>query len=377
MEKQHFLSLSRSEYRNLLKQWGQPSFRGDQIADWIYKKGIHDPELMSNLAKSLRDQLFLELDWSLPEVVSRLHAEDGSTKLLLRNQQGRSIETVILRYENRTSLCVSSQVGCKLACDFCQTGKLGFVAHLKKHEILAQLFLANRHLLEEDKKVSHVVFMGMGEPLDNYDHAVGAANVMISEDEFNLAARHVTISSSGLAPKIIQLAQDSKASLALSLHAARDDLRTRLMPINRKYSLKVLKEALITYQQQSSRKITIEYIMIRDTNCGLVEAKELLKFLQGLKVKVNLIPFNAHPGLPYQRPTDRDIRSFQKYLSDRSIPAPVRYSKGLDVSAACGQLAAKFQQDLHQLPQRQSLITASSQVPNIGIAKKSLPMQDG
>lgn len=356
MEKPHFLSMSASGYEDLLRSWGQPAFRGRQVAEWVYRKNIRNPEQMQNLPKPLREKLFNELDWSLPEVVSKLSSEDGSTKLLLRNQQGRSIETVILRYGKRTSLCVSSQVGCKLACDFCQTGKLGFVAHLHHWEILSQLYLANLFLQDEDDRVSHVVFMGMGEPLDNYDHAVTAANRMISESEFGLSAKHVTISTSGLAPKIESLALDSKAALALSLHASRDDLRTEIMPINRRYNLARLKESLLQYQKLTGKKITIEYILIRDKNCSIREAKELVKFIHGLRVKVNLIPFNSHPGMPYQRPSDETIREFQAYLSARSIAAPVRYSKGLDVSAACGQLAAKAQQDVGAVPSRKNLV---------------------
>jgi 23S rRNA (adenine2503-C2)-methyltransferase len=264
---------------------------------------------------------------------------------------------VILRYENRTSLCVSSQVGCKLACDFCQTGKLGFVRHLERSEILSQLFMANQILAPEGLRVTHVVFMGMGEPLDNYDNTVGAANVMMAEDGFFLSARHVTLSTSGLAPEIERLATDSRAALAISLHASRDELRTSLMPINRRYKLERLKEALLNYQRATDKKITIEYILIKDSNCGLQEAKELVRFLHGLQAKVNLIPFNAHPGLPYQRPSDDDIRQFQKYLADRSIPAPVRYSKGLDVSGACGQLAAKHAEEINAKPERKRLVS--------------------
>lgn len=358
MTKPHFLSLSREDYSSLLQEWGQPKFRAKQVADWIYEKQVRSPDEMLNLPKNLRQELFLRIDWSLPEIKSSESSSDGSTKLLLVNSKGYSIESVVLRYENRTSLCVSSQVGCKLACDFCQTGKLGFVSHLTKAEILSQLYLANILLKDEGKKVSHVVFMGMGEPFDNYANAVGAANTMIAEDYFNLAARHVTLSTSGLAPRIRELAQDSKAALALSLHAARDDLRTSIMPINRKYKLEALKEALVYYQSQTNRKITIEYILISQVNCSLREAKDLVRFLQGLKAKVNLIPFNAHPGMPYQRPSEDEIRRFQKHLSDRSIPAPVRFSKGLDVSAACGQLAAKHREDLHQSPQRQRLVAS-------------------
>lgn len=357
MQKPHFLSHSKTEYRELFKGFGLPTFRADQLAHWIYKAGIHDPEQMSNLNKDLRQDLFLKIDWSLPEIVSRLTSADGSTKLLLKSQKGHLIESVILRYEGRTSLCVSSQVGCKLACDFCQTGKLGFVRHLDRSEILAQLYLANQILQPEGLRVTHVVFMGMGEPLDNYENAVAAANVMMDEDGFFLSARHVTLSTSGLAPQIEKLATDTRASLALSLHAARDDLRTELMPINRRYDLERLKAALLSYQKATGRKITIEYILIKDKNCGIREAKDLVRFLHGLKTKVNLIPFNAHPGLPYQRPGDEEIRAFQKHLADRSIPAPVRYSKGLEVSAACGQLAAKHTETLHLKPERRSLLS--------------------
>lgn len=356
MQKPHFLAANRSEYRELFKTWGMPSYRADQVSQWIYKAAVHDPEQMSNLSKDLRQELFLKIDWSLPEILSQLNAEDGSTKLLLRSQRGHVIETVILRYEGRTSLCVSSQVGCKLACDFCQTGKLGFVRHLDRSEILAQVFIANQILQPEGLRVTHVVFMGMGEPMDNYQNAVSASQVMMEEDGFFLSARHVTLSTSGLAPEIERLAFDSRAALALSLHAARDDLRTELMPINRRYSLERLKTALLFYQKQTGKKITIEYILIKDKNCGLREAKELVKFLHGLRTKVNLIPFNSHPGMPYQRPSDEEIRTFQKYLADRSIPAPVRYSKGLEVSAACGQLAAKHIDDLHAKPLRRRLV---------------------
>lgn len=360
MEKPHLLSLSLEELEQHIAALKLPKFRAKQIKDWIYEHGVINPDEMTNLPQAFREELKKSFRCDLPKVVSQLTSKDGSTKLLLKDQKGRSIETVILRYENRTSLCVSSQVGCKLACSFCQTGKLGFVSHLPKEDILAQMILANQILKQDsdsERKVSHVVFMGMGEPLDNYDNAVGAANTMISPDYFGLSARHVTISTSGLAKRIEQLATDSRAALAISLHAATDELRTELMPINRKYPLASLKQALLYYQKVTGKKITIEYILIRDTNCSIKEAKALVKFLHGMRCKVNLIPFNAHPGLPYQRPSDDEIRSFQKYLADRSLPAPVRYSKGLEVSAACGQLAAKERSNLFAQPDRKSLVT--------------------
>ena len=180
--------------------------------------------------------------------------------------------------------------------------------------------------------------------------------MLVSPDGFGLSARHVTVSTSGIVPKIRELAKDARCALAVSLHAARDDLRQELMPINRKWPLDELKSALLDYQRETGDKITFEYILIREKNCGLREAKDLMKFLHGFKAKVNLIPFNAHPGMPHDRPTDDEIRAFQVYLSERSIAAPVRYSKGLDVSGACGQLAAKTQDSLHMAPSRKSVV---------------------
>jgi 23S rRNA (adenine2503-C2)-methyltransferase len=351
-----FLTLTPDELKTKLAARGEPAFRAGQVIEWLFKRRVFDPKGMTNLPASLREMLATEYDWTLPEIQSRLESADGSTKLLLSSERGL-IEAVIMRYENRTSLCVSSQVGCKLACSFCQTGKLGFVRHLTGAEILAQFALAQTIVAPEERKISHVVFMGMGEPLDNYDNVVQAVNQLTSKDAFALNPKNVTVSTSGLAPKIKTLARDARAALAISLHAAREDLRTELMPINRKYPLAELKAALLEYQQTTGDKLTMEYILIKDKNCGIREAKELVKFLHGLRAKVNLIPFNAHPGMPYERPDDETIRAFQKYLSDRSFAAPVRYSKGLDVSAACGQLAAKVQETLMQTPMRKAVLT--------------------
>jgi 23S rRNA (adenine2503-C2)-methyltransferase len=224
------------------------------------------------------------------------------------------------------------------------------------------LVLANEILKPENRRVSNIVFMGMGEPLDNYDNSIAAANRMISPDAYGLSARHVTISTSGIAPKIVSMAKDTRASLAVSLHAATENLRTELMPINRRYGLEELYQAIKYFQDNTNRRVTIEYIMISNVNVKTEDARALVRFLQGISAKVNLIPFNAHPGLPYQRPSDDEIRSFQKFLADRSIPAPVRYSRGLDVSAACGQLAAKNIETLSSQPQRKSVLAAADSV---------------
>ena len=338
-----------------------PKFRVKQLLEWIFSHREHELDKMSNLPKSFKERLASSFDWSMPEVLSKLDGSDGATKLLLRGPKQQIFEAVILRYEGRTSLCVSSQVGCKLACSFCQTGKLGFFRNLRTEEIVGQFLLANKILEPEDRKVSHIVFMGMGEPLDNFEHVIKAVNLFTRADSYGLSARRVTVSTSGVTPKIGLLAEQARASLAVSLHAARDDLRSELMPINRRYPLAVLKEELLGFQNKTGEKITIEYILIKNKNCGIREAKELVKFLHGLRAKVNLIPFNAHPGMDYDRPEESEILAFQKYLSKRGYPAPVRYSKGLGVSAACGQLAAKHQQNLSAAPRRKSVISSPSQ----------------
>jgi len=356
--KKHFLDLTPAHWTQLMAEWGEPAFRAKQIVEWIFSRHARTPSAMSNLSASLRQRLASDLAWDFPDIHSNLRSADDATKLLLRGRNGQLIESVIMRYEGRTSLCVSSQVGCKLACSFCQTGKLGFFRHLATHEILAQYFLASEIVQQEGRRISHVVFMGMGEPLDNFEHVTQAVQMLVGKDTFGLSHRHVTISTSGIVPRIKELPSMVRAALAISLHAANDELRSELMPINRKYSLDDLKEALLAYQKATGDKITIEYILIRDKNCGIKDAKELVKFLHGLRAKVNLIPFNAHPGLPYERPDADAIRKFQSYLAERSIAAPVRYSKGLDVSGACGQLAAKVVATLGASPARRNVIAA-------------------
>ncbi|MCX6119142.1 MAG: 23S rRNA (adenine(2503)-C(2))-methyltransferase RlmN [Proteobacteria bacterium] len=351
-----FLSLSRHEWADLSISLGIPAYRGSQIADWIFKKFATSVDAMTNLNRDLKQHLSDHLDWKIPECVSELQSDDGSTKLLLKTAAGQFIESVILRYENRVTLCVSSQVGCKMACSFCQTGKLGFFRNLSTHEILAQFVFAQRILNAEGRRLSHVVFMGMGEPLDNYANVVKSVKILTSPDGYGLSNRHVTISTSGVVPKIAELANDVKCALAISLHASRNDLRDELMPINRKWPLEQLKDSLIQYQQTTGQKITLEYILIKDKTSGIREAKELVKFIHGLQAKVNLIPFNSHPGLPYDRPSADEIRAFQEYLAERSIASPVRYSKGLDVSAACGQLAAKTIHSVDAAPERKRVI---------------------
>lgn len=340
-----------------LKKGGFPRFRAQQVCEWIFTKRVVELDKMSNLPAPLKAYLREQYTWDLPEMVHTLDSEDGTTKMLLRSKDQRVFETVIMRYPKRTTICVSSEIGCKLACSFCQTGKLGFFRHLSAHEILAQFHLAQSVLRE--RSITHVVFMGMGEPFLNYDAVLSATNRLISPEGYGLSSRRVTVSTSGIPQRIVDFSRDSTARLAVSLHAARDEVRTSLMPINRKYPLAELKKALLTYQAATGQKLTIEYILIQNVNISLADAKALVQFLQGLRAKVNLIPFNAHPGLDYERAEEPEILAFQQYLSSRSIPAPVRYSRGLEVSGGCGQLAAKTEGQLADTPARKNVVAVS------------------
>lgn len=353
-----FLGHSPNDIKELMASWGEKPYRAKQICGWYFTKRFFSLEQMTDLPAALRTKLQEQFTWNMPEVVSSLDSPDGATKLLLRSDKNQMIETVILRYENRTALCVSSQVGCKLSCAFCQTGKLGFFRNLSTAEIIAQFALAESIVQKENRSITNVVFMGMGEPLDNFEAVVKAVQILMDPEGFGISHRKVTLSTSGLADKIRLLSERTRVALAISLHACRDDLRNSLMPINKRYPLADLREAIMHYQKASDTKITFEYILIKNKNMGKQEAKELVNFLQGIPCKVNLIPFNAHPGMEFERPSPEEIETFQKYLLDRGFVAPVRYSKGGEVSAACGQLAAKKSENLNKTPQRKWVIGA-------------------
>lgn len=329
-----------------------PKFCAGQIFQWIFQKQATDPGRFSNLSTTIRTLLSEEFSWDLPKVDSHLISRDTSQKFLLKTHDGLLFEMVLMPYEERVTLCISSQVGCKMGCTFCQTGKIGFKRNLTSGEILSQLLIANQHLNEE--KISNIVFMGMGEPLDNYDQVVKACRIMIDKEGFGLSQARVTISTAGLVPEIRRLAKDLPVRLAISLHTADEEKRSKMMPINRTYSLETLKLALLEYPAPKRYGITFEYVMIEGENDSIQDAKKLVKFIHGLKAKVNLIPINHFPGVEMRASDAERIKQFQTYLTDRSIPAPVRYSRGQDISGGCGQLAAKREDQLHLDPRELS-----------------------
>jgi 23S rRNA (adenine2503-C2)-methyltransferase len=345
------MKILQSAYNLSFQDWtewalsnGLPAFTASQVVQWIYQKGICDPTKFSNLSLASRLALSEGFSWELPSVHSHLVSKDASEKFLLQSSDNHLYEMVLMPYENRVTLCISSQIGCRIGCTFCQTGKLGLQRNLTSGEILSQILLANRYL--DNRKVTNVVFMGMGEPLDNYHEVLKACRLMVDPKAFGLSMHRVTVSTSGLVPYIEQLGRDLPVRLAISLHQANDEKRSAMMPINKRYPLSELKKALMSYPAPKRLGITFEYVMIEGKNDHLEDAKKLVSFLSGLKAKVNLIPINHFPGLEMKASTSDRLRRFQSYLAERSIPAPVRYSRGQDISGGCGQLAAKTQNEL-------------------------------
>lgn len=342
------LDLSVDEWKGWFFSRGLPSFCAKQVVQWIHQKGVLDPQKFTNLSKEVREKLSKEFYWKLPKIDSHLISIDTSEKFLIETYDGHLFEMVLMPYDNRVTLCISSQIGCRMGCTFCQTGKMGLKRNLTSGEILSQLHIAQKNL--ENRKITNVVFMGMGEPLDNYEEVVKACRLMVDDNGWGLSMHRVTVSTSGVVPHIQRLGKELPVRLAISLHEANDEKRSKMMPVNRQYPLSELKKALLEYPAPKRYGITIEYVMIEGKNDSIEEAKRLVKYLSGLKVKVNLIPINHFPGIEMKPSAADSLRRFQKYLSDRSIPAPIRYSRGQDISGGCGQLAAKREDELAMDP---------------------------
>ncbi len=321
-----------------MQERGFAKFRAGQILDWVYAKLVLDLEQMSNLPKDLRKTLAEDLSWEILAEHRRQKAPDGSVKVALALADGNIIESVLLSAERRLTLCVSTQVGCKMGCKFCATGKLGFVRNLSTAEIVSQIFWAAKVCAEQGRRLSNLVYMGMGEPLDNYQATV--ASVRIAKKFFGLGAKRIVISTCGLPEEIAALAQDEpNLKLAVSLHSAKEQSRKILMPIARKHSLQELKKALFTFAKRSPFKLTFEYILLPDVNMSGADAKALISYLGDLPAKVNFIPYNKVSGLDYASPSKAEIAKFCAKFSASAFSCTLRNSQGAKVQAACGQLA--------------------------------------
>lgn len=335
------------EIRNFLKDLGEPSYRGDQVYHWITCKAALTFEEMTNLPKNLRKELDKHFSLSLPEIMELQADEEGTTKFALKLEDGEIIETVLIPERDHFTLCVSTQVGCAMGCTFCLTAKSGFKRNLEVYEIISQVIIAKRYLKEKgvELPLRNIVFMGMGEPLANYKNLIKALKILEDKRGFNFSRKRLTVSTAGLVEKIYELAKDFPTALALSLHAPNDELRKKLMPVAKKYSLKDLIQALKAFPRVKNGRHTIEYVLIKDVNDSLIHAEELAKLFKKMPVKINLIPFNPHPELPYERPEEEKILAFQKHLLSHGILTTVRKSKGLKISAACGQLRRRVMEN--------------------------------
>ncbi len=342
----NLLGLDRAALRALFEQAGEKPFRADQVMQWIYQRGVTEFDEMSNLAKSLRAWLHAHAEVSLPELVAEQTSQDGTRKWVLRLAGGNAVETVFIPQDGRGTLCISSQVGCALDCSFCSTGKQGLNRNMTAAEIVSQVWFAKRTLGwggPTERVISNVVFMGMGEPLANFDAVVSAIKVLLDDFGFGLSKRRVTVSTSGLVPFMDRLREQCDVALAVSLHAPNDILRNELVPINRKYPISELLGACRRYTDGKDRRLRIlyEYVMLDGVNDQESHAHELVRLLRDMPAKVNLIPFNAFPDTHYRRSSKEAIDRFQKILYSSGIMTTTRRTRGDDIDAACGQLVGQ------------------------------------
>lgn len=320
---------------------GEKPFRATQMLKWVYHEDVMDFGQMSNVSKALRVYLTEHCEMALPEVVAEQHASDGVRKWALQTQCGNRVETVFIPETGRGTLCVSSQIGCALACTFCSTAQQGFNRNLTTAEIIGQLLVA-RGRLGAGQRITNVVMMGMGEPLLNFDNVVRAMNLMTEDFAFGLSKRRVTVSTSGVVPAMYRLAEVCDVSLAVSLHAVTDELRDEIVPINKKYPLKELIAACRDNAMMAPRRtVTFEYVMLDGVNDSLADAHGLVKLLKTVPAKVNLIPFNPFPHSPYRCSSMATINRFKEALNQAGLVTTIRKTRGEDIDAACGQLVGK------------------------------------
>ena len=331
---------TKEQLAEALKDYDIPRFRADQIVRWMYQRGAASFDVMDNLSKGLRAQLVELFSIDRPKVVSRLHSADGATiKLLYEFADGQTAETVLMRHPYGNSVCVSTQAGCRMGCAFCASTLHGLQRNLTAGEIAAQVIGIADFLRQEGARVDTIVVMGSGEPLENYDNVIAALRLLHEDYTIGLSYRGVTLSTSGIVPGIERLAEEGiPISLSISLHAPMEELRSQIMPVNRKYPLADVLRAARMYAERTKRRITYEYILIRDLNDGVREAEQLAKLLRGQLASVNLIPINPVAERNLYRPNKAAIRRFQKILEERHIIATLRREMGTDIQAACGQL---------------------------------------
>lgn len=338
MAQRNIKDLSGKELESWLRRRRAPGYRADQIQRWLFHKGVVSFAEMTNLSGALRHELAGEFSISRLKMLRRASSKDGTVKFLFGLNDGLGIESVLIPETTRLTLCISTQAGCGFGCAFCATALLGLKRNLRASEMVDQVLEAQRSL-PDDKRISHVVLMGMGEPLANYPQTIKALQIMTDSDHgLGISPRRITLSTVGLVPRIQRLMEETRINLAISLHATTDELRSRLMPVNRKYPLEKLVSCCRSLPIPKRRRITFEYVVLRGLNHLEEDARRLGRLLSGIRCKINLIPFNPHPGSPYQRPAPEEIQQFQNQLRAHGFQVNVREPRGDDIQAACGQL---------------------------------------
>ena len=352
--KPNIKDLSLSELAAFLDERHHPPYRAQQIRQWLFQRRAREFAEMTNLPRELRDALAESFSISSLTERQRAESRDGTVKFLFGLADGQSVESVLIPEPKRLTLCISTQAGCAYGCAFCATALLGFKRNLSASEIVDQIVEAGR-TAGDSARITNIVFMGMGEPLANYAHTLRAIEIITDASwGLGIAPRRVTLSTVGLIPQIEKLMQETNVSLAISLHAATDELRGRLMPVNRKYPLERLIDCCRKLPLPRRKRITFEYVLLGGVNDSLADAQALCKVLGGVPSKVNVIPFNPHPGSAFERPADQTVKCFQQVLFDHGIQANVRRARGDDIAAACGQLQGQAERHWRDAVQRKA-----------------------
>ena len=327
------------ELKKELKEMGEKPFRAEQIFKWLYDEKVETFDEMTNLSLELREKLKQNYTICNFNILKKQESKDGTIKYLFDVLDANAIETVLMRYHHGNSICVSSQIGCKMGCKFCASTGINFIRNLTTGEIVEQIIKVEQ---DTGERISNVVFMGIGEPLDNYDNVVNAIRLINHPKGLNIGARHISISTSGLVPKIYQLAEENiQCTLSISLHATNNEKRSSMMPVNKTYPIEELLQACKDYIAKTNRRISFEYALAKDNNDNLEDAKALVKLLKGMLCHVNLIPINKIENGEFDKSSNENIMKFRDYLNDHGIVATIRRELGSDIDAACGQLRRK------------------------------------
>lgn len=327
---------------SLMLERGQKKFRATQLYTWIYEKKVKTFDEMSDISKVFREELNRDFCLNLPKIYKKQESKDGTIKLLLELEDGNKVETALMPYNYGNAICVSSQVGCNMACAFCASGLLKKKRNLEVHEIVGQVLVMNELLSQKGEHVSHIVVMGTGEPFDNYDNVMDFIRIVNHPKSLAIGARHISVSTCGLVPGIRKYANEGlQTNLAISLHAPNDEIRNKIMPVSKAYKMSDLMDAVHFYEQTAGRRVTFEYIMLKDVNDSLECAKELVELIKGTLAYVNLIPYNPVGENSFKRSDDKTVHEFFSYLMKHGVNTTVRKEFGNDIDAACGQLRAK------------------------------------